>query len=181
MSACDLAALLLVDESVERVGASKTLSFVGFVEENRADLSPWAVEDRAPFFACPAEVSSSGPFAFEVVECDLEPFGIFFDALDDEAAGVQDPGVDVWVADAALFGVDAHLFERGDAFGAERWSGVVVGHPLDSSDTPVGRCWAAPYSALSRLVPTIAPTTVPITSNPTVSDGYGPRMRSTVG
>ena len=144
MSSRDLAALLLANETMERVGASKTLSFVGFVQENRADLPPWAVEDRAPFFAGPAEVSSSGPLAFEVVECDPEPFGIFFDALDDEAAGVQDPGVDVWVADAALFGVYAHLFERGDAFGAERWTGVAIGHPFDSLDTPVGRRWSTP-------------------------------------
>ena len=62
----------------------------------------------------------AGAFALEVLEGDLEPYGIFFDALDDEAAGVEDARVDVWVANAALFGVDAHLLERGDAFRAER-------------------------------------------------------------
>jgi len=120
MPACDLAALFSIDEAAERVRASQALPLVRRVEEDCSDFRPGAVEDRPPLFPCLGQLPPPGAFALEVLESDLEPRGIFFDALDDEAAGVEDPGVDVWVADAALFGLDAHLLKRGDAFGTER-------------------------------------------------------------
>ena len=95
MPACDLAALFGSDEAAERVRASKALSFVRRVAEDCTDLCPGAVEDRAPFFPCPGQLPPPGAFALEVLEGDLEPFGIFFDALDDEAAGIEDARVDV--------------------------------------------------------------------------------------
>ena len=116
------------------MGAPKALTFVGLVEEDGPDFGPRALEDRAPFFMGACEAASSRPFAVEVVESDAEPLGVFVDAFHDEAAGVEDPGVDVRVADAAFLGLDAHLFERRDAFGAERWSHVPVGHRLGSLD-----------------------------------------------